>query len=573
MRRILIIISFCLPLLSVFSQNTPIDYITASAPCTPGVQREVRAVWLTTLSGLDWPRNKSKSTASMEQQKEELRQILDKLQACGINTVIFQTRIRGTVIYPSSIEPFDPCLTGKAGQNPGYDPLKFAIDECHSRNMELHAWVVAFPICKNTVVKELGNKTLPRLRPDLCQPSNEQWLMDPGVPGTADYLARLCAEIASRYDIDGISLDYIRYPEAGIKFSDAKTYKKYGNGLSLKQWRTQNVDRCVEAVCKSVKSVKPWIKMSCSPVGKYADLPRFSSRGWNARDAVNQDVIKWMNKGWMDLIFPMMYFTGEHFYPFVPDWKKKAGDKVVAPGLGIYFLSKNEKNWPLRTISDQLTFVRQCQTGGIALYREQFLRENHKGLYDYLKNYHFVKPALPPAISHDGVKPQKPKAIRTDVGTKAVLKWEKATDIHHYNIYMLNDTAFCDSTIRIVAQNLQKTEYTFAPALHQTLQHALAVTAVDAFGQESEPCILPCEGNTHDVINHEKNIIDIPSLAAHTLIVTDLTGNKLLQKPYSRRLDISHLPAGFYILRSIGKKQAHHTIKYFYHDTSRGETE
>ena len=89
----------------------------------------------------------------MEQQKEELRQILDKLQACGINTVIFQTRIRGTVIYPSSIEPFDPCLTGKAGQNPGYDPLKFAIDECHSRNMELHAWVVKTRLSKNWATK------------------------------------------------------------------------------------------------------------------------------------------------------------------------------------------------------------------------------------------------------------------------------------------------------------------------------------------------------------------------------------------------------------------------------------
>lgn len=565
MRNSLLIFLFFLASLQVFGQDTPLDFITDKSPCAFGVQREVRAVWLTTLSGLDWPKARSKSHESMEQQKRELRQILDKLQACGINTVIFQTRIRGTVVYPSALEPFDPCLTGKAGENPGYDPLKFAIDECHRRNMELHAWVVAFPICKNTVVKELGSRTLPRRRPDLCQPSNEQWLMDPGVPGTADYLADICEEIARNYDIDGISLDYIRYPEAGIKFSDAKTFKKYGNGLSLKQWRTRNVDRCVEAIHHRVKALKPWLKLSCSPVGKYADLPLHSSRGWNARDAVNQDVIKWMDKGWMDLIFPMMYFTGEHFYPFVPDWKKKAGDKVVAPGLGIYFLSPNEKNWNLRTISDELNYVRMCQTGGVALYREKFLRDNHKGLYDYLRNDHFLKTALPPGISHDGAKPEKPQALRADDGGKAQLTWDAVKDAHHYNVYLLEDSVFDDHSVRLLATNVKETAYTFAPLLAKMLQKSLAVTAVDAYGCESEACILAPTTNACCNTPHVGNVLDIPPFAATSLQILDLTGRIVLQKPYCKRLDISELPTGFYTLRSIGKKQASHTLQFFYH--------
>ena len=67
---------------------------------------ELRAVWLTTLSGLDWPRRPTHlNTTAINRQKEELISILDKLKAANINTVLIQTRIRATVIYPSAIEP------------------------------------------------------------------------------------------------------------------------------------------------------------------------------------------------------------------------------------------------------------------------------------------------------------------------------------------------------------------------------------------------------------------------------------------------------------------------------------
>ena len=114
----------------------------------PTLTDEIRAVWLTTIGGIDWPRTYATSPATIEQQKRELTQMLDRLKRIRINTVLLQTRIRGTVIYPSSLEPWDGCLTGKPGRSPGYDPLRFAIDECHKRGMELHAWVVTLPLGK-----------------------------------------------------------------------------------------------------------------------------------------------------------------------------------------------------------------------------------------------------------------------------------------------------------------------------------------------------------------------------------------------------------------------------------------
>lgn len=97
----------------------------------PNPKYEVRAVWLTTIGGIDWPHSYAQSERSAEKQKEELRAILDRLQKANINTVLLQTRIRATTIYPSQYELWDGCLSGFPGKSPGYDALQFAIDECH----------------------------------------------------------------------------------------------------------------------------------------------------------------------------------------------------------------------------------------------------------------------------------------------------------------------------------------------------------------------------------------------------------------------------------------------------------
>lgn len=57
-------------------------------------KREVRAVWLTTIGGLDWPRSYAQNDLAASKQKQELRGILDKLQRAGSNTVLFQMHSR-----------------------------------------------------------------------------------------------------------------------------------------------------------------------------------------------------------------------------------------------------------------------------------------------------------------------------------------------------------------------------------------------------------------------------------------------------------------------------------------------
>lgn len=539
-------------------------------------QEEVRAVWLTTYGGLDWPSRTATTAGGEAQQRQELCDILDRLQAAGINTVLFQARIRSTTAYPSAIEPWDGAFTGKAGVGPTYDPLRLAVEECHKRHMELHAWVVAFPVCKVATERQLGKRALPRQHPELCRKCGDQWIMDPGVPETADYIAEICAEIVRNYDVDGIHLDYIRYPEKGIAWNDRATFKKYGKGQSLAEWRRANVTRVVKRIHDTVKAIRPWVKMSCSPVGKYADLPRQSSYGWNARDAVSQEAQEWLKDGLMDMLFPMMYFDGVHFYPFAQDWQEHSAGRPVAPGLGIYFLSPKEKDWDLSVITRQLSFIRLMGMGGAVYFRSRFLTDNVKGLYDFLQHDYYRNPARVPAMTwEDSIAPSTPVLHLTRKGHTLQLSWTAASDNAPetpvtYNVYRLNGDSTSPQFPTLLAQKLTATEFACTPALPTALYATYAVTAVDAYGNETAlqqgvnavSLSAPAAPKT----NRCGKYLDLPSDAPDSpyLLVTDLSGRLVCTMPRQERVDISALAPGHYTLRSLGKKGVSHYITTFW---------
>ena len=439
---------------------------TPASAQTP--KHEVRAVWLTTLQGLDWPR-----TFLPEQQKRDLIRILDQYQQANINTVLLQTRVRGTTIYPSAIEPWDPCLTNTNGKSPGYDPLQFCINECHKRGMECHAWIVTIPIGK---ANYYGCQQLRKKYPRRIVKVGEEYYMNPELPETGDYIAGICREVTRRYDIDGIHLDYIRYPE---------TWKfKY----SREQGR-QNITSIVRKIYRAVKGEKPWVKLSCSPIGKYDDLSRFRSNGWNAYSAVCQDAQGWLREGLMDALFPMMYFQGNQFYPFVADWKEHSYGRIVAPGLAAYMLHPTERNWDISIIRREMGVLRQ-QGLGCTFFRSKFLTDNIKGIYTFTKDFNQA-PALIPPMTWMGRRAPAPVTIlQLDRGkTSDKLIWYGARDNSGadyllYNIYASENFPVDTDDPRNLIAIRQRAQSLIVP--HQG--HALhyAVTAIDRYGNESD---------------------------------------------------------------------------------------
>lgn len=106
--------------------------------------------------------------------------------------------------------------------------------------------------------------------------------------------------------------------------------------------RRRNITKIVRAIHDKVKGIKRWVKISCSPIGKYSDLARYSSNNFNARDKVFQEAQEWLKMGLMDQIYPMQYFRGNNYYPFCADWIENSHGKDIITGLGTYFLDPNE---------------------------------------------------------------------------------------------------------------------------------------------------------------------------------------------------------------------------------------
>ena len=401
---------------------------------------EIRAVWLTVNYGLDWPEKPYQNERDIEWQKSELNQMLDQLQETHINLVFLQTRIRGDVIYPSQIEP--RCEYVKSiYATADYDPLQYAIEACHQRGIECHAWFVVYPLGAETKSKRLSRTFAIQNRKRLVKTFKKKLYLDPGNPETNTYILSLIKEIVSNYDIDGIHLDYIRYPENSAGFPDNDTYQLYGYGKDRDDWRRENVNHLVYAIYDTVKSLKSWVQVSSSVVGMYKNIPGDNGRHWTAYYSVFQDPVDWLSKGKQDFIVPMNYYSGDLFYPFVQDWVTKSNNRFVVPGLGAFQMDQNESRWDASVLYDQVNFSREANTQGNAFFRTAYLLNNSSSFAKGLRTRFYSTPALPPPLTWlNRTVPVAPTSISA-YGTGSVLhlEWDKAPEKENqpvfYNLY------------------------------------------------------------------------------------------------------------------------------------------
>ena len=542
------------------AQTNLSDYLTKRMP-----KRETRAVWLTTLANLDWPKTYARSAESIEQQKQELIDILDKYQKANINTVLLQARVRAATIYPSDIEPWDRCITGIEGRAPGYgyDPLAFAVTECHKRGMELHAWIATIPVgAKNS----LGCRTLKQKGFRIRNYATGSYL-DPADPSVAPYLASICGEIVRKYDVDGINLDYIRYPDGWPRPS-------YRDGDTPDQ-RRSNITAIVRAIHDEVKAIKPWVKMSCSPIGKHADLSRYSSKNFNAHDRVSQEAQEWMRLGLMDQLYPMQYFRGDNYYPFVADWVENAYKREIVTGLGTYFLDPREGNWTLGDLTRQMYVSRDLGVGH-AHFRSYFLTANKQGVYDFEKQFNATlslphkmqgvvsMAAMPYAVNSSLVERREDKSV--------ILRWKAVTP--YYNIY----ASYTYPVDTEDARNLLLARYT-----GQTLQLKnvnpnlyFAVRGMDRYGLETPALQENMTSSTLSkspvsLLANDGNTLTLPAAAkltdADRYVILSLQGVILrivnAKSVRNNQLYIGSLSDGMYSLKVYNHKKKSFTLGEF----------
>jgi uncharacterized lipoprotein YddW (UPF0748 family) len=339
----------------------------------------------------------------------EVDQLISRALAANANTLIAQVRRRGDSYYLDSLEPFveDPAVTS------GFDPLGYVIERAHANGLEVHAWVAANAIysgnpavatatwpCKvpcspshvfnrhgyfapgdenwltrthpsftaGTVAVTSGGVTIV---PAGWRISDGNWWLDPGHPAAAAHIVQVLRHLVERYDVDGLHLDRIRYPEMPIArpapggpigFSTGyntvsvrrfnEVYGRPAGSLpnpwdpAWNEWRREQMNALVRRIYLETIAVKPHVKVSASTITFFRGptaLGGFSRT--EAYSRVYQDWDGWTRQGVLDLNVPMVYKreTDVEGPTQFNDWtdftRTHQYDRHAAIGIGVYLNS------------------------------------------------------------------------------------------------------------------------------------------------------------------------------------------------------------------------------------------
>lgn len=326
--------------------TSPSDSGPALEQVEVGHERELRGIWLTTVWNIDFP---TSSSLSAQAQQDQLIEILDILHDTGFNAVFFQVRPEGDAVYASEVEPWSRFLTGTSGTDPGYDPLALLIEEGHTRNIEVHAWINPYR-AKVSTSATMGPGHISVTNPGAVITYGSNVWMDPGQTVVQDRLIEVIEDLVTRYDLDGVHFDdyFYPYPISGTPFPDSATYSAYqasGGTLDLGDWRRDNVNRMVKRVHETVRDLDPAVRFGVSPFGIYRPGQPEGITGLDAYAAIYADPVRWSEEGWVDYLAPQLYWpstqTRQAFSPLI-DWWSDLGQGRHHTFAGLYLSQLGE---------------------------------------------------------------------------------------------------------------------------------------------------------------------------------------------------------------------------------------
>ncbi len=405
-------------------------------------KRELRAVWIPTVTNIEWPSSK---TLTVGQQQQELITILDQHKLSGINAVYLQVRGQADAIYPTTVAPFADIFTGSQGvlTNPIYDPLQFAIDKCRERNMEIHAWCNPYRAISNANnLSSFAANHIAKTRPDLLLTQGTLRVLDPGKFEVIDTVIKCVMDIVSKYDIDGIHFDdyFYPYPPAATitPFNDDATFTDFPRGFTNKgDWRRANVDSLIKRTYDTIKKIKPWVKFGVSPFGIWrnntADPNGSATSGLQSYSDTYANAKKWIENKWVDYLAPQIYwsigFAPANYSVLVNWWSNNSYERHIYAGMAAYKINNNtDANWsnPAET-ANQIKLNRTTSNIlGNAFYNSKAINANPLGVKDTIrKQTYFGKPALLPIMPWvDNIAPNSPSSVMANVmGNKVNITW------------------------------------------------------------------------------------------------------------------------------------------------------
>jgi uncharacterized lipoprotein YddW (UPF0748 family) len=366
---------------------------------------EFRGVWVTRF---DWTAfGITPTTAAIDT-------IVSNVETAHFNAILFQVRGTADAYYAPGLEPWAARLTGHPtrtlGVDPGWDPLAYLIEQAHARDIQVHAYVNVFPtwLCG---LGEPSSLATPRhlfwtlsysttwsawrvwttTGPDNLVTCGEYLWATPALSLTRAHVAAVAADIVTRYDVDGIHLDLVRYPGSGYSH-DPFTRQAYTDALTLSPtltfdaWRPDfqraQISALVSQVYSAVTGIQPdaWVSA--------AVWPNYTS-GYNS---YYQDSKGWLAAGSVDANMPMLYSSDivddlaawtARMQGFVADHY----GRLVIPGIHADYADFDD-------IVARIDAARAAGAPGVAIFSYGAL--NLRGYFDDLGAGPFATPAQVP---------------------------------------------------------------------------------------------------------------------------------------------------------------------------------
>ena len=381
-------------------------------------KREFRAAWIQTVNG-------QFKGMSPEQMKNVLIGQLDTLRDAGINAIIFQVRPEADAFYPSELEPWSRYLTGEQGKapSPAWDPLKFMIEECHKRCMELHAWINPYR-AKTSLAHKLAPTHIYNVHPEWFVTYGNQLFFDPAIPQNREFICKVVADIVNRYDVDAIHMDdyFYPYPKPGVAFNDSASYARLGSEYAnVGDFRRANVNLLIRKIHETVRSIKPWVKFGVSPFGIYrnqsSDPLGSRTKGLQNYDDLYADVLLWAREGWIDYNIPQIYWQIGHpaadYGELVDWWAKHNENRPLFIGQSVMNTVQNADptNPNINQLYRKMALQRAYQSiGGSCQWYAAAVVDNVGNYREALSRHYHRYPALQPLFPFMDKK--APKKVR-----------------------------------------------------------------------------------------------------------------------------------------------------------------
>jgi uncharacterized lipoprotein YddW (UPF0748 family) len=276
----------------------------------------------------------------------DVERIVDDCAEARIDTILFQVRGNATASYRSKLEPWGEQW---AFRDPGFDPLAVAIERARSHGIALHAWVNVMPAWWGTE---------PPMDPHQVWNAHPEWSwydqnggrqgfserfyvsLNPCLPEVREYLVEIVRDLAIHYPVDGVHLDYIRFPneppatKKGLDYPrDARTVALFREATgkdperdraAWDAWRAEQVTEVVRGIRRMLSHARPRAVLSAAV-------------GWSpekARREHFQDTRTWLAEGLLDVVYPMNY--AEDFATWSERgriWTEIAGNTKVVMGI------------------------------------------------------------------------------------------------------------------------------------------------------------------------------------------------------------------------------------------------